>query len=83
MYAFCLFICSLVQLSAVCFVHLVFLTDEIMIKICVIADYSLLWQLWWNIHIFKASILTELTLLPTRFNQVCLLERSSFDSLAN
>lgn len=77
MWAFCVFICALVQLGAFFFVYLVLLTDEIMIKNLCNCKCSLICQLWWNIHIYKARIKTELTQLPTWFNQVCPFERSS------
>lgn len=77
MWAFCVFICALVQLGAFFFVYLVLLTDEIMIKNFCNCKCSLICQLWWNIHIYKAGIKTELTQLPTWFNQVCPFERSS------
>lgn len=52
-------------------------------KIHVITGCSLMCQLWWSIQVFKASVITELTLLPTWFNQVCPLERSSLLLLAS
>lgn len=80
---FCLSLRGLLPPAAVVFVHLVLLTDGIMRKQTDKFTSSQVVPCHARCNIFKASIRTEPTCLPTWFNEVCPLERSGLRSLAN